>query len=663
MKLSTRLPMLLLVCSSAFLMLGLWLAVGGSPAAAEPESELPHPSRLTTSMSRLLQDRLPAENLAPLAYTPCVNGFAGNYPCKKVDLLSFMPLTSIGGSELNTVWGWTDPQTGKEYAIVGRVSGTSFVDISDPVNPIYVGNLPPHTTNSIWRELKVYNNHVFVVSEASNHGMQVFDLTRLRSVTNPPVTFTENAHYNQIGSAHNIAINEETGVAYVVGAAACNGGLHMVNIQNPTSPTFLGCFDDDGYTHDTQCVIYNGPDTTHQGQEICLNANEDTLTIVDVTNKANPTQLSRTSYTGVGYTHQGWLTEDQQYFLLDDELDEQGNGYNTRTYIWDVRDLDNPQVIGVFTGPTAAIDHNQYIKENLTYQANYRAGLRILDIQQAAEGELNEVGYFDIYPLNNNASFNGAWNVYPYFESGVVVVSGIEQGLFVLLPQPAAAFTTTLSTNPHECGPDKNIVLPEGGGAVTFCYQVSNDGLLDLTHHTLEDSERGILLNNLAYNLEYDTSYWFTQTVEITETATHLLTWTGSLGDFSAVATSTNTILVSEYGVALSDDQSQAGYYGRTLTYTLVITNLGNVTDTFDLTSEANWPVTFATNSLTLGAGLSAHLDVVVSLPLTETMPLTDTAVITAASQANPTLFATTTLHSFGERAFFPAYLPLVYRP
>ncbi len=416
-----------------------------SLVSAHPEGPGHHnplPAHATNVMQALWADRQGPEELQALATTSCVNGFAGIYPCNNVDLLAFMPLADIGGtsgnSAANDIWGWTDSQTGKEYAIVGRVFGTSFVDISDPQNPVYLGELPTHGAfGSSWRDIKVYQDHAFIVSEALNHGMQVFDLTQLRSVTSPPVTFGETKHYNKNASAHNIVINEDSGYAYIVGASgknSCSGGLHMVDISNPNNPSFAGCFSADGYTHDAQCVNYSGPDADHQGSEVCFNSNEDTVTIVDVSNKSAPAQISRTGYSGSAYTHQGWLTEDQRYFLLDDELDEQNFGHGTRTRIWDVSDLDNPSLIGVFTNSTPAIDHNQYVKGNYAYQANYRSGLRVLDASNAASGSLSEVAYFDIYPADDNAQFNAAWSNYPYFDSGVVVVSGIEQGLFILRP-------------------------------------------------------------------------------------------------------------------------------------------------------------------------------------------------------------------------------------
>lgn len=425
-------------------------------------------SNIKEIMAAMERDYQPAEDLAAMAITPCVGGTAGGYPCQNVDLMSFLPLSSIGGGNGNDIWGWTDPLTGKEYAIMGRTNGTAFVDISNPESPIYLGNLPTHTVNSTWRDIKVYANHAFIVSEASGHGMQVFNLTQLRTVTSPPITFSNTAHYNGFGNAHNIAINEATGFAYAVGTSTCSGGLHMVNIQNPTSPSNAGCFSSDGYTHDTQCVIYTGPDTTYQGQEICFNSNEDTLTIVNVNNKSNPVQLSRVGYSGSRYTHQGWLTEDQRYFLLDDELDEQNNGHNTRTYIWNVADLNAPVLIGNFTSSAAAIDHNQYIKGNYSYQANYRAGLRILNLTNVASGSLTEAGYFDIYPANNNANFNGAWSTYPYFASGMVIVSGIEQGLFVLRPNLSTGPTPTPSNTPIPPTPT-NTPLPTNTPGPSTC--------------------------------------------------------------------------------------------------------------------------------------------------------------------------------------------------
>src|SRR5690606_26347425 len=225
------------------------------------------------------------------------------------------------------IWGWTDAETDREYALVGLSDGTAFVDVTEPTEPVYLGKLPTATVLSGWRDIKTYGHHAFVVSEAPGHGMQVFDLTRLRDVPGPPQTFTADAHYVGAGKAHNLVINEDTGFAYIVGANEagfpCNaGGLHIVDVRVPLTPTFAGCFDGDGYTHDAQCVVYDGPDADYTGREICMAANEDNVAIVDVTDKANPSLVAHAVYLNAAYTHQGWLTDDRRFFLVDDELDE-----------------------------------------------------------------------------------------------------------------------------------------------------------------------------------------------------------------------------------------------------------------------------------------------------------------------------------------------------
>ena len=424
----------------------------------------------TAAMLRQLADALPAEPLAPQHLTLCTDGMAGSYPCDRVDLLEFLPLAQIGGAaSANDIWGWTDEASGREFALVGLSSGTAFVEITDPAAPVYLGRLPTHTSNSTWRDIKTYAGHAFIVSEASGHGLQVFDLAQLLTVASPPATFAETAFYGGFGNAHNLVIDEATGFAYAVGTGTCSGGLHMVNIQTPSSPTGAGCFSADGYTHDAQCVLYDGPDADYAGHEVCFAANEDTVTLVDVTDKGAPAQISRTPYSGRGYTHQGWLTEDRAHFLVDDELDEQNFGHNTWTYVWDVRDLDAPTLVGHYVAPVAAIDHNQYVVGDYSFQANYRSGLRILhlgDLDAPGGPEIVQAGFFDIYPASDSANFNGAWSVYPYFPSGVVVVSGIEQGLFVLRPRLCSA----------PAAPAAPSATPAGDHRIDLVWSGSGDG-------------------------------------------------------------------------------------------------------------------------------------------------------------------------------------------
>ena len=219
-------------------------------------------------------------------------------------------------------------------------------------------------------------------------------------------------------------INEATGFAYAVGAGAYNGGPIFINIQDPLNPQAAGGYAGSGYTHDAQVIVYDGPDPDYQGQEIYFASNENEVVIVNVTNKNNPQLISTVSYGSGSYTHQSWLTEDRAHIIIGDEIDELDFGFNTRSIIADVSDLDAPFYDFQYFGNIAAIDHNGYVKGNLYYLANYQGGMRVIDISDIANQNMTEVGYFDTYPSNNNAGFGGTWNVYPYFESGNIVISG-----------------------------------------------------------------------------------------------------------------------------------------------------------------------------------------------------------------------------------------------
>ena len=423
------------------------------------------------------------------AQTPCENGLAGGYPCEDLDLMSFIPLSSMNATSGNDSWGWTDPLDGNEYAIMGLNNGTAFINITDPVNPQLLAVVRSHNnSSSSWRDVKTYNNHAFIVSEAAGHGMQVFDMTRLRTMTSPAYV-NPDARLGTFGDAHNIVINEETGFAYVVGAPAqYSAGPYFIDISDPLNPTPVGGFSGDGYTHDAQVVTYTGPDSDYTGREILIAANETDVTLVDVTNKSNPVQISTISYPNYTYTHQGWFTEDQRYFLLGDEQDETAIGFNTKTVIFDLVDLDNPVIHFNYYGPTAAIDHNGYVKGNRFYLANYSAGLRVLDISDIANRNISEIASFDTYVTSGShdgATFAGAWNVYPYFESGNIVISGFTGGLYIVRDRKPTAICQ-----------DITVTLDPSGNATIMAEDIDNgstdnnplvDISIDVSNFTTED--------------------------------------------------------------------------------------------------------------------------------------------------------------------------------
>ena len=416
----------------------------------------------------------------------CTNGTATlgttRYDCDRIDVLAVLPAGTEGPfrtGALNDIWGWTDPADGTEYALVGTRSGTVFVDLADPTAPRVLGKLiSTGRINTTWRDIKVYADHAFVGSEAAGHGIQVFDLARLRGLSaDPDREFAPDALYEGVGSSHNVVINEDSGFLYAVGArsrgavpASCSTrGFHAVDISDPTTPTFAGCFSDaaqdaapviePGYTHDAQCVIYAGPDSDYTGRELCFASNEDVVAVFDVTDKDDVELVSQVAYPNDAYTHQGWLTEDQRWFLANDELDEQrGLVSAQRTLVFDMEDLDNPDFSFAYDSGLSTIDHNLYTVGRYAYQANYQAGLRIVDLASIQDGTLEEVAFFDTYPQGQEATFAGMWSVYPYFRSGVVVASDSDNGLFVL--QPPLDLTTNIVACDDCTQPDVSLSAP-----------------------------------------------------------------------------------------------------------------------------------------------------------------------------------------------------------
>jgi choice-of-anchor B domain-containing protein len=295
-----------------------------------------------------------------------------------------------------------------------------------------------------------------------------------------------------------------------VGTDTFGGGPHFVNIQNPLVPVGEGGDASEGYCHDAQVVTYEGPDTDYTGREILFGSNEDKVVIIDVTDKGNPQTISTIAYSNVHYTHQGWLTEDQRYFLLGDEADEIDLGIHTRTIVFDFNDLDDPQFHFEYSGPEFATDHNGYVKGDKFYLSNNTAGLRVVDLSDIASGTMTETGFFDSYPSNNNAGYNGAWNVYPFFESGNIVISDRSSGFLlvksqllsitdqedasgiVLFPNPASdQLNITSEKNPIEHLRITNVL-----GQTVFNIDTGSETLVTLDISSLESGLYFVAVNN-----------------------------------------------------------------------------------------------------------------------------------------------------------------------
>jgi choice-of-anchor B domain-containing protein len=464
------------------------------PFAPSEETRTETAGAITTTKPTALESWIMART--PNSNTVCSKGFAGDWPCKNVDLIAHLPLnsflttdTSKPPDSANDLWGWThESETGnREFVIWSVREGFYFFEVTG-FDPILLGYLPPiGGLGAFQGDVKVLADFAYMGSEADAQGVQIFDLKRLLTID--PQNDCVNDKYCQqlkadqlyngnsnlyIGRSHNIVVNEDNpNFVYVVGASrfgSCLGGLHVIDVSDPTNPTTAGCFENDGYVHDAQCVNYNGPDSFYKDSEICFCYNEDTVTILDVTDKSDMKIVSKISYGKTAYTHQGWLSTDHTHIVVGDEYDEYfGQVGKTRTVVVNVEDLRNPGDPVQFLGRTRAVDHNQYIVKataegqgynfinyrdtDLIYQANYRSGLQILQVIDYETADFVEVGYFDTYPSNDNPRFTGAWSVYPFFRSGLVAISSIEEGLFLVKPNLKSSLVPPSEKN---CSDDPN---------------------------------------------------------------------------------------------------------------------------------------------------------------------------------------------------------------
>lgn len=356
-------------------------------------------------------------------------GSGGAFPSSGVSLLGWVPLSGFAGSNVSGAdcWGYVAP-SGREYAIIGMSDSVGFVEISDPGLPVVVATFAQ--VNSLWRDIKVYQDHAYVVSEGGG-GIQIFDLSLIDSGT---VSFVGSVNSGGTDSSHNVAIDTDSGFLYQVGGGSSPvEGLRIYSLANKANPSFVGEWND-RYVHDAQIVKYTSGPFANKQIAFCFAENESgggspALDIVDVTNKNNPQVISSYTYSSPVFSHQGWLSPDKQYVYINDELDEATFGSLTTTRVINVSNLNSPFQAGTFTSGSTAIDHNLYTKGNLIYEANYRSGLRVFDASNPAAPV--QSAWFDTYPSDDIPEFNGLWNVFPYFNSSTVIGSDLEKGLFV----------------------------------------------------------------------------------------------------------------------------------------------------------------------------------------------------------------------------------------
>lgn len=408
----------------------------------------------------------------------CLGGLInGVWPCDQVELLAQVPNTDTGGLNANDLWGWTDPEDGREYVLLGKRDGTWFIEVTDPSMPRVVGELPATgLANSLWRDIKVVGHHMVVVSEAVQSQLQVFDLTRLRDHTSigPPIPFSTDTLLGGFSKAHNVAVQPEDSLVFVCGPNAIEG-LLVYDFSQPGAPQLMGSWSE-SYIHDAQVVTYTGPDPDHQDKRIVAACAADAVRFLDASDPADIVEISAVAPDPFGYVHQGWFTQDQGHFLMGDEGDE-GEGLvdGTTTYILDVDDLDNPEVVLAQDLGTNGTDHNLYTRGPWVHQSNYADGYRLFRFDPQDSVALAPAAFFDTQPELSAPGFAGSWSNYPFFDSGTIAVADQGEGLFLLRTRfvtswpefsavcPSDTLWLRLTVDERIAGP-LELQLPEGVG-------------------------------------------------------------------------------------------------------------------------------------------------------------------------------------------------------
>lgn len=301
----------------------------------------------------------------------------------------------------SSCWGYES--AGREYAIYGWYYGTSIVDITDDRSIREVAFVPGR--NSGWREMKVFKNYLYVVSEAEGSGLQVIDLSGLPG----SVKLLNTYFFEGFTRAHTISVSGN--YLYLNGGDYSAGGITVLDIgRNPALPQKVGEWESD-YVHD--CRVIN--DTIWAcnpltGRISVINAVKKSMlsTITSWVNGQNPVP------------HNCALTAGGTYLYVCDE----NFTYPGKLKIWNVSDKRNITFVTDWSveGTNQSV-HNIEIFGNYAFLAYYGEGLRVLDITKATAPV--EIAWYKT---------SACWQIY-YFNSGKIIASDIYDGLYVLMTE------------------------------------------------------------------------------------------------------------------------------------------------------------------------------------------------------------------------------------
>jgi choice-of-anchor B domain-containing protein len=321
--------------------------------------------------------------------------------------------------DLSNIWGYVD-SLGNEYAIVGTQTGVSIVDVTNPTNPIVKFSIAG--TNSFWREVQVWGKYAYVTTEGCCNGLQIINLSNLPASVNSKFWTGSGAVAGQITRIHTVHVRD--GYAYLNGSQIFGGAALIVSLADPWNPVYVGntamsLSGTSRYVHD--CYVKND---TLWGAHIYGGF----FSVINIANKTAPVLIA-TQTTPNNFTHNIWMADNGTKVVF--TTDEVSNSYLAS---YDVSNTGNIQQLDRLQGTpgSGSIIHNTYIRNSYAINSYYKDGITIVDVSRP--DNMITVGRYDTYTQGAGNGFNGAWGVYPYLPSGNILVSDIDNGLFVLTP-------------------------------------------------------------------------------------------------------------------------------------------------------------------------------------------------------------------------------------
>ena len=420
-------------------------------------------------------------------------------------------------SGYSACWGYRAPN-GREYAILGASSGTSFVDITDTTNIHEVDFVPGPNTG--WREMKTYSHYAYVVTDVSalSVGVQIIDLQYLPD----SVHFVKNWAPPGVGEIH--TISQEGHYLYLNGGDVGNeGGIIIADLTDPENPTTRGMWDLK-YVHDCRvkgdtifaCNIYS--------------SDGGTVTIINATNKDNPVAITDFVNIPDPGPHNCAVTTDRKYCLVTDEI----NGNPRLLKIWDIQNLTNITQVGTWqpTNISTSRIHNVEIYGDFAVIAHYSAGIRVLDISNPLSPV--EVAWYDTYPNNNNFNYSGCWGVFR-FPSGKIIGSDITNGLFVINTTFPTGVEPVSNSIPSEFNLEQNypnpfnpstkirFSIPENSFVSIKLYDMLGREVGSLLNETKPAGQYELLVNSNKFNLKTGTYFYTLRTENYSDTKKMIL--------------------------------------------------------------------------------------------------------------------------------------------